>query len=303
MNKASPVLLTLVPLIYLLTAIGVAALAAYPISQWLSADFGLARIINRITLGLLVLGILPMRRWLDLSAFEMGFTMRMTTFAVQLTKGFALGLIILGIVITTLIALKVRIVLPALIDLPGKLSHELYASLRTGIIVAFLEETLFRGLLFGALLKYGSIRSAVLITAVFYASLHFIHGRGVSVPEKIEWTSGISMIPDALSELFNVTNFDSFLALFFVSVFLTSVRLGTTAGIGYCIGLHAGWVFILRLTKTFTAVSPNTEWGFLIGQYDGVIGYLVAGWLLAWSALFFLFLRPKGNLETPGVKQ
>ncbi len=301
MNKASPILLTLVPLFYLLTAIVIAALIAYPASQLLNADFGLARIINRITLGLLVLGILPMRRWLGLSALEMGFSMRMKSFAGQLIKGFALGLVILGIVIMTLIALKVRTVIPALIDLPGKLSHELFASLRTGIIVAFLEETLFRGLLFGALLKYGTIRSAVLITAVFYASLHFIHGRGVVVPDKIEWSSGISIVPDALIELFNAANFDSFLALFFVSIFLTCARLGTTAGIGYCIGLHASWVFILRLTKTFTAVSPNSDWGFLIGQYDGVIGYLVAGWLFTCSAWFFLFVFPKRNLEDPRI--
>lgn len=301
MNKASPILLALVPLIYLLAAICIAALIAYPIAQLLDADFGLARIINRITLGLLVLGILPTRGWLGLRAFEMGFTTHTASFAAQLAKGFALGLVILGIIVMTLIALKVRTVLPALIDLPGKLSHELFASLRTGIIVAFLEETLFRGLLFGALLKYGSIRSAMLITAVFYASLHFIHGRSVVVPEKIEWTSGLSMVPDALFELFNVTNFDSFLALFFVSIFLSCVRLGTTAGIGYCIGLHTSWVFILRLTKTFTEVSADSDWGFLIGQYDGVTGYLVAGWLFTCSALFSLFSRPRENSEAPRI--
>lgn len=281
------------PLLYLLTAIYIAALVAYPVSQLLDANFGLARIINRITLGLLVLGILPVKKWLGMSFEGMGFSLQLADFSRQLLAGFMIGLLILGIAISTLIYLKVRTVVPAVINLPGKLSHEFYASLRTGLIVGLLEETLFRGLLFGALLKYGSTASALTITAFFYASLHFIHGRNVPAPTHLDWTSGFSMVPDALIELFDTTHFDSFLALFFVSIFLSCVRLHKPIGLGYCIGLHASWVFLLRLTKSFTESTPSEHWGFLVGTYDGIIGYLTGTWLMILAAIFLIFIYPK----------
>ncbi len=216
--------------------------------------------------------------FVGISFEEMGFSLQLARFSRQLLAGFLIGLVILGIAIITLMYLKVRTVVPAVINLPGKLSHELLASLRTGLIVGFLEESLFRGLLFGALLKYGSTASALMITGIFYASLHFIHGRHLATSTQLDWTSGVSMVPDALIELFNTTHFDSFLALFFVSIFLSCVRLHNPIGLGYCIGLHASWVFLLRLTKSFTEPTPSEDWGFLVGTYDGIIGYLTGTW-------------------------
>ena len=303
MKKISPFFLFLGPLSYLLTAICIAALVAVPVSQLIDAHLGLARIINRISLGLLVLGILPMRKWLGLSLAEMGFSTRLTGFFQQILKGFLIGLIILGIAIATLIYLKVRTVLPALINLPGKLSHELVASLRTGLIVGFLEESLFRGLLFGALLKYGSTIPALTITALFYAAMHFVHGRNLAAPSSEDWTSGLAMVPDALLDLFNATNFDSFLALFSVSVFLSCVRLHVPKGLGFCIGLHTSWVFLLRLTKSFTELAPHPDWGFLVGNYDGIIGYLTGTWLLIISAIYFIFIFSHRNETDPTVDQ
>ena len=250
-----------------------------------------------------MIGIIPMKKWLGLSLAEMGYSTHVRDFFRQIIQGFIIGIIILSIAIVTLIYLKVRTVLPALINLPGKLSHELIASLRTGLIVGFLEESLFRGLLFGALLKYGSTVSAITITALFYAALHFIHGRNLVAPSNIDWASGLAMVPDALLDLFNATHFDSFLALFFVSVFLSCVRLHRPMGLGLCIGLHTSWVFLLRLTKSFTELAPDPDWGFLVGNYDGIIGYLTGTWLLILSSVFFIFIYRNKNKTHSTVDQ
>ena len=264
---------------YLMSAILIAAILAYPIYSLLDLNVSFPRLVNRLGLGLLILGIIPIRKMIGLSPGEMGFPTNPSTFAQHFVKGFLLGSAILGVVIVALIALDVRNVLQHQIDQLDRLPRNLLGAIGTGLIVSVVEESLFRGLLFGAILKFGTVRSAFVITAFFYAALHFIGGRGEIPAEQLHWWSGPELVPGALLQIFKPQNIDSFLALFVVSLFLSMVLLETRRGIGYCIGLHAAWVFLLKLTKKYTEVEADCYWGFLVGGYDGVIGYLVAAWL------------------------
>lgn len=278
----------LLPVSYLLLACCLAALIAYPVEKLFDPEMGFPRMINRIALGLLIAGIYPASRLLRLSASEMGFANRISSILLQFAIGFAVGLLILGLVVGVLIELQVRTVLPALLAIPGKLSHEIIAGTRSGILVAIAEETLFRGLLFGALLKYGSVRSAVLITAVLYSGLHFMGGHADPEYAPHSWYSGLLLVPAAFAEPFKLQHLDSLIALFTVSTFLTAVLLERRTGLGYCIGLHASWVAVLRVSRAFTEHAPAPYWGFLVGDYNGIIGILSAIWL--------------GSLTLAGVK-
>ncbi|MGR9106839.1 MAG: CPBP family intramembrane glutamic endopeptidase [Gammaproteobacteria bacterium] len=278
-------------LAYLAVAITVAALIAYPIHRGLDLPISFPRLVNRLGLGLLIIGIFPARKIIGLSLAEMGFPGSWRSFSVQFGKGFLIGTGILALAILVLIALDVRSVLQTEIDRSDRLFHNLFGAIRTGVIVSILEETLFRGLLFGALLKYGSPRTAFLITAFFYAGLHFIGGHGEIPADALHWTSGLELVPGALFQVFDPANFDSFLALFVVSLFLSLVLVESPRGIAYCMGLHAAWVFLLKLTKRYTEVVPDSPRAFLVGNYDGIIGYLVAGWLLAITLLYYRRIR------------
>lgn len=290
-------------LFYLLGAILIAALLAYPVYNLIDLKLSFPRLVNRLGLGLLLVGILPVCKIAGLSAAEIGFPDNRSTLALQFCKGFLLGTAILGVVVIVLIALDVRTVSPSELSRSGRLGHNLIGALTTGLIVAILEETLFRGFLFGALIKYANIRSALWITAFYYAQLHFISGRGDVVPGELRWTSGLELVPAALLQSFNVANLDSFLALFVVSLFLSAVLIETPRGIGYCIGLHAAWVFILKLTKRYSEVVPDSPWSFLIGHYDGMIGYLVAFWLAAITLVYGYRIRKKLTCQKPAIAQ
>lgn len=292
-SKYTPWLLFSLALGYLLGAILIAALLAYPVTLLLDLKVSFPRLVNRLGLGLLIIGIFPVRRKIGLSALEMGFPCNGSTLMLQFSKGFLLGAVILGIVVLALIALDVRSVLQSQIDWPDRLVRHLAGAMGTGMIVSVLEESLFRGLLFGTVLKYGNIRSALLITAFFYAGLHFIGGRGEVAAEELRWTSGLELVPAALLQIFNLANLDSFLALFVVSLFLCTVLIETPRGIGYCIGLHAAWIFILKLTKRYTELVPGNPWSFLVGNYDGVIGYLVMIWLLVITLVYSYGIRKR----------
>jgi hypothetical protein len=73
---------------------------------------------------------------------------------------------------------------------------------------------------------------------------------------------------------------DSFLALAALGVLLALVRLRTGAIAG-CIGLHAAGVCAIFVLRDTTAVNGDAKLGFIVGQYDGVIGWAACAWFVA----------------------
>jgi len=76
-------------------------------------------------------------------------------------------------------------------------------------------------------------------------------------------------------------------ALFLVGVLLAMVRQWTGA-IAACIGLHMGWVWMIKFTVGATQAVPQSPLAGLVSRFDGFTGWLVAGWCLvivlaAWS--------------------
>ncbi|MEE8514402.1 MAG: hypothetical protein V3S73_06765 [Gammaproteobacteria bacterium] len=46
------------------------------------------------------------------------------------------------------------------------------------------------------------------------------------------------------------------------------------------------------MTKKLTGLDYQSDWGFLVGNYDGIIGYLALGWLAVASLMYyFLYVR------------
>jgi uncharacterized protein len=54
-----------------------------------------------------------------------------------------------------------------------------------------------------------------------------------------------------------------------------------TGRVAECIGLHAGWVFVIGLTRRLTEAVPDAGHTWLAGRYDGVIGVLAGAVFLA----------------------
>ncbi|MEE8264521.1 MAG: hypothetical protein V3R40_04610 [Gammaproteobacteria bacterium] len=120
-----------------------------------------------------------------------------------------------------------------------------------------------------------------------YAAVHFIRPR-IEIPfDDVGWFSGFTVLSDFFSSYWNLGFLDSFLALLAAGIFLALVRL-KTGHIGYCIGIHAGWVLSLKMTKRLTGLDYQSDWGFLVGNYDGIIGYLALTWLVIACLLYYI---------------
>jgi len=161
-----------------------------------------------------------------------------------------------------------------------------FSAILTAVVVATLEEILFRGGIFGGLRRVLYWPFALLISSLIYALVHFL--QPVQLTGPVVWSSGLVLLPQKLG---GFTDFHALVPGFF-SLTLAGVLLGLayqrTGNLYFSIGLHAGWIFWRTIYSQLTVQVPQTAtwlWG---------TGKMTDGWLaffaLAATLVVFKFL-------------
>ncbi len=247
------------------------------------------KLVGKGTQLFLWLSLFPLMSLLRLSWQDIGFNGK-NPFYRQLRQGMITGLLILGPIIALLYALDIRDLKTDKIWTFVSLLKTLSGAFVTALLISLIEEPIFRGLLLTAIYKRMGLCIALLVSAVYYAGLHFLKtGLHIAYAD-LNVVSVSALLADALSNPFQWIHLQAFIALFMVGIFLGLVRLRMNLGLGFCIGCHAGWVFLIKMTKSMSDVNVNSDYFFLVSPYDGVIGPLVSIWLIA-AVLFMLFYR------------
>jgi len=109
-------------------------------------------------------------------------------------------------------------------------------------VVPLIEETFFRGLVLGLLLKTGRRHMSILVTSVLYSIVHFL-----KAPDRtslnVTWMSGFNSIAHAFVQFADpLLVAAGFTTLFLIGWILADARLQTRS-LWLPIGLHAGWIF------------------------------------------------------------
>ena len=268
-----------------------AAILAYP--AWLlvglMAQQPIHRVMHRIAMLIALVGLIYMwRRYGLADKPSLGYALPRREFLRQLLIGLGIGAAIITPLMVMLFVLEVRVARGLEV---GALIKLLLAGLASGLVVALIEETFFRGALYTAVRRESGVVLAVVLPSLLYASVHFLGGRLRVPTEQIEWSSGFAV----LSEMFvkykdPAVLMDSFLALFFVGVLLTLARLRTGA-IAVCIGMHAAWVCAIAVVRGSSRVNSDAAASWLVGSYDGIIGWGVVGIMLAMAVAYFAIAR------------
>ncbi|WP_420128564.1 CPBP family intramembrane glutamic endopeptidase, partial [Longimicrobium sp.] len=252
---------------------GIQALAPSIPALETAARMPFARYVNR---GLLIVALLGLpffvraagvRRWSDVG-IPPGF-IRPRRFA----AAFALGFVSLAAVCAITLIAGGRLVKPRT---PGELAGQFLGVLATALIVAVIEELLFRGAMFGTLRRAMRWPAALAASSGVYAITHFMH-RG-ETPQTVDWLSGLRVLPTMLAGMTDVrTMFPALLSLALAGVIL-GLAYQWTGDLSASIGIHAGWIFWLKFYGFMTRRAPDADpwfWG---------TGKLVDGWL-AFAAL------------------
>lgn len=263
-----------------------AALAypAYLAAVAIEPDWAFHRVVSRFWQLTMLAGIAACIWRLRLRGREAwGYAPSRRRSAVQFGAGLAAGVVTMLAVAATMGGLGIRDWLPGV--QAADVAEALAAGLAAGLAVSLVEETFFRGLMFGAIRRESGPRLAILLTAVVYAAVHFLARTRIPAAE-VGPDSGFVLLSGALrwfGEPAAVA--DAFLSLCAVGALLGMVRQWT-GGVAACIGLHMGWVAVIKTTTATTRAVPDAPWLWLVSDFDGFTGWLVLGWtgLLAWLA-------------------
>lgn len=197
----------------------------------------------------------------------------------QFWIGLAAGLLTMLPVTLTMLALDVRPFRPDLDT--ARIVKAFFAGMLSGLAVGFVEETFFRGLFQGAVVR--ELRRPLLgitLVAIVYSALHFL--ARVKIPaDEVNWQSGLVLLASVGGKFATPGLIvDSFLSLIAVGLLLGLVAWWT-GSIAMSVGLHAGWVWMMRTTVGATAANEQSPLAWTISRADGYTGWLVLAWTLA----------------------
>ncbi|HEX2492524.1 MAG TPA: CPBP family intramembrane glutamic endopeptidase [Steroidobacter sp.] len=247
------------------------------------------RVMKRLAMLLALVGLVYLIRRHDLAdRVSLGYGQPRREFLRQLVMGWLCGIALMIPLAALLLGLDVRQLKPGL-ETP--IVEVIVAGILSGLAVAFIEETVFRGALFTAVARTCGVRAAAIAPSLLYAALHFVGGKLRVPPDEVSWIHGFAVLGRLFDRYADPMTFvDSFAALAILGVLLALVRLRTGA-IAACIGLHAAGVCAVAVLRETTVLNPAASMAALAGTYDGVIGWAALVWFAAIGAAYAWLTR------------
>ena len=279
---------TVVPLLILLAALSLACIVSYFIVLGIGDAISFRQLINRSAQLFLMLSIFPAMAYLKISKAELGFAQR-SVFFKQLLQGFGLGFMTLIPVFIVLYVLKINVLDETQVWTIGLLAKNMTINLLIALLISLIEEPLFRGIMLVSLNKKLPVMAAILISSIYYAGLHFFSSNTDIPVQDITLFSGFKLLGEAFAHLMNPAILSAFFALLMVGVFLGVLRTQVKASLGLCIGCHTCWVWQIKMSKKLFDTDFSSPYHYLVSNYDGVVGPLVAGWLMLAIAVYFVY--------------
>jgi len=110
------------------------------------------------------------------------------------------------------------------------------------VVVPAIEETFFRGLMLGILLRSNRKYMPIFVTSALFSIVHFLKAP-MRTSTIVTWSSGFNSIAHSFSQFANpMLVVAGFTTLFLIGWILADARMRTRS-LWLAIGLHAGWIF------------------------------------------------------------
>lgn len=263
------------------------AYPAYALSSTF-ASFAFHRVASRIAMLVLIVLLAMLCRHLNLKLrYEFGYGLPWRRFLkVSLLWGL-IGIATAGVGAAFLLATHLRVPAPEFVPSAGSFARIFFMGFGSGVAVALLEETVFRGVMHTAIEREAGSWMAALLTAPLFAVLHFF--AKVRIPAAdVGWWSGFDLLRLSFAPLSHPSLvIDSFASWLMVGLILSLTRV-LTGTIAVAVGLHAGWVVVLRMLQESTTSGDSPAYSAWVGRFDGLLGYWLVPWGLAIAVALWL---------------
>jgi len=260
----------------------IGAAIAYPAYELTStfAHWAFHRVASRIAMLLLIAELVWLCRRLNLKTKrDLGYALPWRRFLkVSLLWGL-IGMATACLGAAFLLLAHLRVPDAQFLPSVGSFARIFLVGVGSGISVALLEETVMRGAMHTAIERESGAWLAAVLTALLFALLHFF--AKVRIPaDQIGWGSGFDLLLRSFAPLGHPALVaDTYLSWLVVGLILSLTRV-LTGNIAVAIGLHAGWVVVLRMLQESTTGGISPSYAAWVGRFDGLLGY----WLLPWGA-------------------
>jgi uncharacterized protein len=277
-----------VSVILLAGLIGAAiAFPAYELTSTLAA-WPFHRVAGRVAMLVLVLGLVWLCRHLHLrTKRDFGYALPWRRFLAQSLLWGVIGMATAAMGAAFLLLTHLRVMDLSFVPSAAGYARIFLVGVGSGISVALLEETVFRGIMHTAIERESGAWTATLLTAPLFAVLHFF--AKVRIPAAdVGWGSGFDLLVLSFAPLSHpALVFDAFLSWLVVGLILSLTRV-LTGNIAVAVGLHAGWVVVLRMLQESTGSGNAPAYAAWVGRFDGLLGYWMLPWGIAIAAILWL---------------
>jgi membrane protease YdiL (CAAX protease family) len=268
----------------------IGAAIAYPAYELTAsfANWAFHRVAGRIAMLLLVAELIWLCRRLNLrTKRDFGYGLPWRRFLSQSLLWGAIGMATAAVGAAFLLLTQLRVMDPSFVASVAGFARIFLVGLGSGISVALIEETVFRGVMHTAIERESGAWTAALLTAPLFAVLHFF--AKVRIPAAdLGWGSGFDLLLLSFAPLSHpALVLDAFLSWLLVGLILSLTR-ALTGNIAVAIGLHAGWVVVLRMLQESTARGSSPAYAAWVGRFDGLLGYWLLPWGIAIAAALWL---------------
>ena len=177
-----------------------------------------------------------------------------------------------------------------------KIFNRGFMSLSAGIFAGFLEEVFFRGILFAGLRKHGGPLRAYVLANLFYSVIHFVKPGEDYFIDRLDLLAGFRHLGTTFEPFLDPLSLVPGIIGLFLLGAVMSYALARTGNLYLSIGLHAGWIFSLKMVRVFGNFTRQ-DLGWMFGSTDPKIVSGVATWVgillvgLAVSRLTRLYAR------------
>jgi len=154
-------------------------------------------------------------------------------------------------------------------------------TLGASVTVPLIEETLFRGIVLGLLLRTGRQYMSIFTTSAIFSVVHFLKAPS-QTSTIITWASGFNSMAHSFEQFGDMTMIASaFTTLFLIGWILADGRM-LTRSLWLPIGLHAGWILgsgsFNRVARQQMLVLPWLGKNLLVGIVP--LGVAALTWLI-----------------------
>jgi membrane protease YdiL (CAAX protease family) len=288
-----------------LILLGLAAIAVFSYPLWTLLhpyfNFPFHRLGERIgMLVLLIAFVLAAGRLRLNDRTSLGYGVPRRVFLRQMATGLALGVATMLMVVAIMTALGLLDWTAAAALTAAGLAKLVALRLSSGLAVAFIEETFLRGAMLTAIERESGATTAVLSTAVVYSATHFFASYRIAAGD-VSARSGLDLLQGTLHLFAHPLGIaDAFLCLFAVGIVLGMIRV-LNGNIAACIGLHAGWIWVMLVVHEMSQPLRGAPLHFLLSRFDGFVGWLVLAWTIPLGFVLRRFYASGANKSSRAI--